>query len=1014
MNFNRVNNIAGWTVCAIATTVYLLTIEPTTSFWDVGEFIASSYKLEIPHPPGAPLFVMLGRLFIILFGDSPHTAAIAVNSMSAIMSGLTILFLFWTISFFARKLIAPTKEQLTATEIFSIVSASTIGALAYTFSDSFWFSAVEGEVYATSSLLTALVFWAIFKWERRASQPGADRWLIFIFFTMGLSIGVHLLNLLTIPALVMVYYFKKYKPTIKGSIVAFLIGCTVTGFVQKFIIQYSVDAASWFDIQFVNGLGTPFFTGFAFFFILVAVALVAALRYAQQKRKHLLQVSIWGTVFMLIGYSTYLTTMIRSNADPAIDMFNVDNPISLKGYLSREQYGDWPLLTGPDFTEAAPYKIEGDEYVMGKKNYEVAGKRMSQDWAHAPGAHFFPRMWDNGNERQQRQCYQRFSGLEEGETPGMADNMRYFVNYQAGWMYMRYFMWNFAGRQNDIQGLGNPRDSNWISGVKYVDNMLVGNQDSMPESASTANKAHNRLFMLPLALGILGMIYQYKRNKKDFAVNLLLFFFTGMAIVLYLNQSGFQPRERDYAYSGSFYAFAVWIGIGVLFVQQLLTRAMRARYAAYSAALICVLGVPLWMAIQEWDDHDRSHKTLALDMAKNILESCPENAMLFTAEDNDTYALWYAQEVENIRPDVRVMVSTLAATEWYMNQLRYKVNESAPFNLIFTPEQVMGDRRQVIYYSKMPGYNDNQFYDLRSTIQQVMASDKPEFTAMSDEGLEYNLCPIRKFSVPVNKEALLRSGVVTPQDKLVTELHLDLSAKNYFDRGDLVMLSLVATTDWKRPICFTSPTTVDQLGLDKYLRQEGMIYRLVPIYSENTTTDAERGYDQVMHKFVYGSAGKPGVYYDEDNRRRLNVLRLVHAQIALALVDAGQKEKARQVLDRFDKNVDVKNMPYGFTSSRGNSNALAAQFLEACYRSGHTALAKKVMASLKRDVQQQLAYYASLGDPSLTDEQMATQAYQALQNKGGNLSGDQSYFAIDILTSYQLLLRITELEKNLS
>ncbi len=668
--FRRINRLTGWVIGLIACTVFIMTMEPTGSFWDCGEFVSSCYKLQIPHPPGAPLFVLMGRFFIILFGDNPHTAARGVNFMSAIGSGLSILFLFWSITHFARKIVqkGDTRTDPNSNQLFTIMAAGVVGALAYTFCDSFWYSAVEGEVYATSAFFTALVFWAILKWEQQADQPGADRWIIFIFYMMGLSIGVHLLNLLTIPAIFLVYYFKRYKPTTWGTILAFVIGCTLTGIVQKFVIQYTIKGATTFDIFFVNNLHTPFFIGFGTFFLLLAAALVIGIRWAVRKKYYYLKIGLWSAAFMLLGYSTYFTTMIRSNADPAVDMYNVDNPINLEGYLSRDQYGDWPILYGPDFTDPPPTVEAGDLYVKGDRKYEIAGKQYAEDWSNTPSSHLFPRMYNSRNDRNDIDTYKRFSGMEEGDQPTMADNIKYFLRYQTGWMYLRYFMWNFAGKQNDLQGFGNPRDSNWISGIPVVDNALYGDQSKMPDSIHKNNKSYNRMFLLPVFLGLLGFFVQYRRQRRDLLVTGLLFFFTGIAIVIYLNQSGLQPRERDYAFAGSFYVFAIWIGLGVIGVQQRLERVFSSRstlrpgFAAYAAAAICLLAVPVLMASQEWDDHDRSKKTLARDLAIDYLESCPPNAILFSFEDNDTYPLWYAQEVEGVRPDVRVMVNTLTGS----------------------------------------------------------------------------------------------------------------------------------------------------------------------------------------------------------------------------------------------------------------------------------------------------------------------------------------------------------------
>ena len=1022
MNFNRVNNVVGWIVGLMACTVFVMTMEPTGSFWDCGEFVSSCYKLQIPHPPGAPLFILLGRVFIILFGDSPHTAARGVNFMSAIGSGLSILFLFWSITHFARKIVQKGNTQTDPDkhQTFMIMSAGVVGALAYTFCDSFWYSAVEGEVYATSAFFTALVFWAILKWEQNADKPGADKWIIFIFYMMGLAIGVHLLNLLTIPAIVMVYYLKRYKPTTWGTIIAFVIGCAITGIVQKFVIQYTIKGAGEFDIFFVNSLHLPFFSGFGTFFVLLTALIVVGIRWAVRKKYYYLKLGLWSASFMLLGYSTYFTTMIRSNADPAVDMYNVDNPVSLEGYLGRDQYGDWPIVYGPDFTDQPPNIEAGDLYVKGPHEYEVAGKVNAQDWNNTPSAHIFPRMWNSSNERQEVNTYKKFSGMQEGDNPTMADNIKYFFNYQTNWMFMRYFLWSYAGKQNDLEGFGNVRDGNWISGIPFIDNFRLGDQSKMPDSIHTNNKSYNRLFLLPLLLGLFGLVFQLMRGRNDFWVVMLLFFFTGEAIVIYLNQAGLQPRERDYAFAGSCYAFAIWIGLGVIWVKEMFEKyAFKGKeaMAGYAAAGLCFLAVPVLMGDQEWDDHDRSKKTLARDLAKDYLESCPPNAMLFSFGDNDTYPLWYAQEVEGIRPDVRVIVNTLLGTDWYMNQLRYKVNQSAPFDVIFTPEQIMGDRRNVAYFNdKLPGFDPAKYYDLHDILQQVVASDDPKYTVQADNGSVINVVPTHKFSVPVDANAARASGIVHPGDSVVSELHLDLPAdKRYLLKNDLALLAIVATTKWQRPVCFTSPQELNELGLTKYVRLRGLSYQLVPVENPNPRSadavDNDVAYKTVMDQFAYGGAGTPGVYFDEENRRHLNTIKFAHAQIAESLVAAGKKDSARKVLDHFDQNVLQSTFPYGMTSNQSNlHDYFSFRFLEACYTSEDWALAKKVDASLKKDLEQQMRYYKSLGDIA-QDEQLAVNAQMLLQGKGGNLSDRQAEFAQDILSSYQMLMQLTDWEK---
>jgi hypothetical protein len=1011
MNYNRINNLTGWVVCAIACTVYLMTMEASASFWDCGEFIAACYKLQIPHPPGAPLFVLIGRFFIILFGNDPKTAAIAVNSMSAFASGFTILFLFWSITHFARKMVQRNNEWMTPQQIFTIMSCGVVGALAYTFSDSFWYSAVEGEVYALSSFFTALVFWAILKWERQAELPGSDRWLIFIFYMIGLSIGVHLLNLLTIPAIIMVYYFKRYKPTVWGGIFAFVIGCAITGIVQKFVIQSTIQAAGSLDVYFVNELNMPFYSGMAFFFLLIAGTIIWAMRYATKKKYRLMKLSLWSITFLLLGYSTYLTTMIRSNANPAVDMFNVDNPVSLAGYLGRQQYNDWPILYGPDFTDKPAYVDNGTAYTKFANRYEEAGKVMKLDWSNTPSSHLFPRMWDSGDDRQQQQCYQRFTGVDPGESPTLKDNIGYFTRYQAGWMYLRYFMWNFAGKQNDLQGFGNVRDSNWVSGISFLDNALYGNQQPLPYTVHEGNQSYNKLYLLPLALGLTGLLFQYRRKRKDFVVNLLLFFFTGLAIVVYLNQSGFQPRERDYAYVGSFYAFAIWIGLGVMAIKELLQRTMKLPVANYAAAGLCMLAVPVLMANQEWDDHDRSNKTLARDIAKDYLESCPKNAILFSAEDNDTYMLWYLQNVEGIRRDVRVVVNTIFASDWYIDQLRYKINDSDPLDVIFTPQQIRGSNRDVVYFDKANDFDSSKSYDLYSVLKNVTASDDPRYVRQTQDGDVLHILPVCRFSIPVDLNAVRNNGTVEKADRVEDQLVIDISSKRYLIKNDLAMLSVIAANNWKRPICFTNQSTAADIGLGKYARQDGMTWRLVPV--QNSAVNNDVAYENVMEKFAYGrvSAGKP-VYFDEENRRRMNYIRLAHAQIAISLAQAGRKQEARNVLEHIDQHVSEKDFPYGMTTNRGNQHdAIASQFLQACYLSEDFTLAKKVTASLKKDLQEQVRYYQSLGEGQMNDDQMVNTAYSVLQGKGGEMPPRQISFAYDIVSSWQLLTQLNEWEK---
>lgn len=1097
MNFKKTNVITGWIVGLFACMVYILTSEAGGSYWDCGEFVSSCFKVQIPHPPGAPLFVLMGRVFIVLFGDNPMTAAKAVNVMNALLSGFSILFLFWTITHFARKIIVRDKiNLLTNAQTWAIMGAGIVGALAYTFTDSFWYSAVEGEVYAGSSFFTAIVFWAILKWESVADEAGSDKWIVFIFFLIGLSIGVHLLCLLCIPAIVMMIYFRKkatfdyarirkafiwimiaagvlgfiasligaqadadssrgipadntvavlillgaaiaigllyliegykkgQKEVFGGIYIFFVFGLIILGIVQIGLIQYSIKAAGKFDIFFVNDLGLPFFSGFAFFFLLMAVVLWRLIKYSLRKGLYYLQLGLWCIAFTLIGYSTYLTTMIRSSANPSIDMYNVDNPISLVGYLGRDQYGDFPLLYGQKFT-ASPisYTETSTRYQKGDKKYVAEGKNGHYVFA-KDDKMVFPRMWDMSNDQGHRDYYAYFMGIgktADGEyerAPNFLDNLKFFISYQNYYMYIRYFMWNFSGRQDDLQGqfTGNVRDGNWISGINVIDNAMYGDQSMLPDSLKN-NKAHNRLFLLPFILGLIGMFYHFKRDGKDALVNFLLFFFTGFAIVLYLNQPGFQPRERDYAYVGSFYAFAVWIGLAVLYfielaskwnkklLQDILTGGGVVAFIMMFAILIAGYGggagltvgigffallavvaagvpyilkflknkksitigailismlVPVWMGAQEWDDHDRSRKQLARDMARDYLESCAPNAILFSFGDNDTYPLWYAQEVEGIRTDVRVINTSLLGIDWYINQLRYKVNNSDSIDVIWGREQIEGNNRDYVLYQPKPQFPENRYYDLYDMMKNYVGSDDPD-KGVNRNGENISTFPVTKVSVPVDVNLVRSNGTVNAGDSVVSDMRFELAGKNLLMKNELAMLNIIAANKWQRPIYFTMP--YGELGFGKYLRRDGLSYRLVPVdMPEGLRVNTDWMYNLVMNpdKWRSGNANLPGVYFDEENRRHLNDIRKADVELAFDLIFKNKPDSARKVLDRTDKMMLEENFPYGMTSRSNDHNRISMAFLEACYRSDNHALAEKVLTSVKKDLQQQARYYDAL------------------------------------------------------
>ncbi len=968
MNFKKTNNITGWIVAIIACIVFISTREATASLWDCGEFISSAFKLQVPHPPGAPFFLILARLFIILTGAGPHTAASSVNLLSAVSSGMTILFLFWTITHFAKRLMVKTGEAISSEKTIAIIGAGVVGALAFTFTDSFWFSAVEGEVYALSAFFTAIIFWAALKWEEQAAEPHADRWIVFIAFMIGLSIGVHLLSILTIPAIVMLYYFKRYKATKSKTFWIFILSCIITFIVQVILIQYTVKAAGAFDIFFVNGLGLPFNSGAYFFLILLAVLIIIGLKISHKKSRYFLHLSLLCFAFILIGYSMYFTTLIRANAQPAINMNNVDNPQALVNYLDRSQYGTHPLLYGQYFTAQPTGYNEGAnvyqrEDSLGK--YVVVGHKMSAEYA-PEDKHPFPRIWDTGSNRNQAQFYRNWLGLGPKEAPTGLDNLDWFFSYQLNWMYWRYFMWNFSGRQNDTQGFGNVRDGNWITGIPFIDEIRLGDLSKMPESLKN-NKAHNTLFALPFILGLIGLFFQYNRDKKNWLIVLLLFFFTGVAIVFYLNQGSPQPRERDYAFVGSFYAFAIWIGLGVLGVYNALKKKIPGKLSAVASGLVCLLLVPVIMGFQEWDDHDRSTKTLARDSAIDYLQSCKPNAILFTEGDNDTYPLWYAQEVEGIRTDVRVVNMSLLGVDWYIDNLRYKINDAAPLPISWSPDKYQGEKRNYIPYVE-PGQKlpDNQYYNL-DQLMAFMGSDKANYK-VSNGNSQLNYFPTHNMFIEVNKQKAIANQLVPTADtgRIVSKLTFKMPKKVLY-KNDLLLLNIIAANNWNRPIYFTSKRTLSDLGLGQYMEQDGLSYRLVPVKSQAQQSLLDPGnvnldfmYENLMTKFKFGGAQTPGTYFDQPNRRSLSNIRGAYAKLGIALAQAGKKDSALKVLKYGDEHILKSDFPFGLTSERNIHNIGSMRVAFAYYLAGDVEKGNEVANLIIEDCKQQAAYYRSL------------------------------------------------------
>lgn len=915
--YSKVNNIAGWVIFLIASFVFISTVEPTASFWDCGEFIATAFKLQVGHPPGAPLFLMLARIFMLVKGSDVTQVALMVNILSALLSAFTILFLFWTITALAKKIVLRDKEYTSGTLI-AIMGSGIVGALAFTFSDSFWFSAVEGEVYSSSSFFTAIVFWAILKWESVADEKHSYRWIILIAYLMGLSIGVHLLNLLTIPALAFVYYFKKYKPSTQGIILTFVVSIIILAAIQVGVIPGIIQLAAMFDLLFVNSFGLPFNSGVVFYALLLVGATVWGLYYTIKKNKPLLNTILLCFSVIVIGYSSYAQIIIRSLANTPMDENNPENVFTFLSYLNREQYGDRPLLKGQYYT--AKY-IDNKEGAMtyaklpGKDTYVETGRKQIPVYDPAEST-YFPRMYSN--QANHVKAYQSWAGVKEGKKPTFAQNLKFFFSYQVGFMYLRYFAWNFIGRQNDIQGEGNITEGNWMSGIKFIDKAHLGPQEKLPKSM-TSNKAMNHFYFLPLILGIIGFFFHFKSDNNDAWIVTLLFFFTGLAIVIYLNGTPYQPRERDYAYAGSYYAFAIWIGLGVLALYEFFKDKIPSTKAVAITVTLVGLSVPYVMAKEGWDDHDRSHRYTARDFAYDYLNSCAKNAILFTNGDNDTFPLWYAQEVEGIRTDVRVVNLSLLNTDWYIDQLKRKAYESEPVPFSLTPDKyVQGVRDYVPFYDR----GLKEAVNLKELIDFI-GSDDPQAKVRTQGGAEMNYFPAKKFRIPVDTAAVVENGTVPKElaKNVVSAIEWSVD-KNYLMKADILILDLLAHNNWKRPIYFAITVGNDSyMNLEEYFQLEGLAYRLVPVKSRSG--DGQTGrvksdimYDNLMNKFLWGGMANPKVYLDENNLRMTMNFRNNFARLAEQLMNEGKRDSAVAVLDKCIKVMPDNTVPYNIFSLR--------------------------------------------------------------------------------------------------
>lgn len=966
MNYKKLNIIVGWITFAIAFVTYLLTLEPTASFWDCGEFITTAFKLEVGHPPGAPLFMLIGRFFT-LFGG-PQNAAFLMNVLSAMASAFTILFLFWTITHLTKRLFDEAENPATGSLI-AILGSGLVGALAYTFSDTFWFSAVEAEVYGTSSLFTALVFWAILKWENIADEPYANRWLILICYLAGLSVGVHLLNLLAIPAIVFIYYYKRYTVSNKGIFYALLVSGVILGVILYGIIPGIVWVATIFERIFVNGIGLPLHSGFFIYLVLVIAAISYGIYFTYKKRMVLANTAILAVTVIIIGYSTYAIIPIRSNANPPMDQNSPDNVFDMLAFLNREQYGDRPLLKGQFYDSPLD---ANEQYVHDKTEYRVKdGKYVVSNERQKPNydpnfTMFFTRMWSKTDPRhvEAYKEWGRIKGVKKtyrspnGENqvivmPTFAENMRFFINYQVNFMYIRYFMWNFAGRQNDIQGHGNAIHGNWISGIKFIDEARLGNQDNLPSKFAN-NPGRNRYYFLPLILGILGIVFQNKsgrQGKRDLWVVTLLFILTGLAIVIYLNQSPFQPRERDYAYAGSFYAFSIWIGMGVAALYKWSKKLMPDKIAAISVTLISLMAVPVLMAAENWDDHNRAKRTSAADFGKNYLHSVEPQGVIFTNGDNDTYPLWYNQEVEGFGTDKRVCNLSYFQTDWYVRQMQRKAYESEPLPISFKYEEYVQGTNDVVYIVEDPRLKGKSI-ELGKALDFVKDTDPRTKITRADNA---SYLPVRNLFMVVDKQAVIENGVVKPEmySQIVDTMFIEISG-GYIAKDQLMLLDMLYHNNWKRPMYYAiSVGTEKYLSLDKYFRLEGLSYRIVPILSNGDSfqkgiVETEIMYNNVMNKFKWGNVKEPGVYVDENNRRMLTNLRNNFQRLAEALLDEGRHDDAVRVLDKCMEEIPVGKVPYDY---------FALQIAQVYLKAGEIEKAKTMVREMSKEFTDELNYY---------------------------------------------------------
>lgn len=1048
--YKLVNNVLGWLTFFVAAFVYCSTIEPTASFWDCPEFITTGYKLEVGHPPGAPFFMLTANLFS-QFASDPSQVARMVNTMSALLSATTILFLFWSITHLARKLILKDWSEMTLGKLIAIQASGLVGALIYTFSDTFWFSAVEGEVYAYSSAFTAIVFWLILKWEDHADEPHSDRWLVLIAYMTGLSIGVHLLNLLCLPAIVLVYCYRRFPHIeLKGSLLALVGSFVLVAAVLYGVVPGIITVAGWFELLFVNTLGCPFNTGEIIYIVLlvaiviwaiyesyvdksfkrqnisfvlsvgmlgipfrgmtwgagllglvILVALYFGLNYRKKIGKDLVPVvtarfkntALFCMLMLMIGYSSYAVIVIRSTANPPMDQNSPEDVFTLGSYLSRDQYGDKPLLYGQAYTSQVAYDVDGNMCVPKHKEGAAIWQRKEKASKGEKDSYFvvshknkiiyaqnmlFPRMHSSAHAG----AYENWMGGIEGnqvpydrcgepvmvKMPTQMENIRFFLSYQCNFMYWRYFMWNFAGRQNDIQGNGEPEHGNWITGISFIDDWMLGDQSKMPAELK-ANKGHNVFYCLPLLLGLIGLFWQAWRGQRgirQFWVVFFLFFMTGLAIVLYLNQTPQQPRERDYAYAGSFYAYAIWCGLGVLAIYDMLKKKLKGNDVAVAGVVgVACLLVPIQMASQTWDDHDRSGRYTCRDFGQNYLMTLQDkgNPIIFTNGDNDTFPLWYNQETEGVRTDARVCNLSYLQTDWYIDQMKRPAYDSPSVPITWPRIDFCSGTNDYIevrpamkqqlldFYREYPKEARAAFGDEPFEVKNIM-----KYWVRSKDN-DTHVIPTDTLYITIDKEAVRRSGMMMASDTIPDRMVISLAGKRAIYKNDMMMLEMLAQCNWERPLYVA--TTV---GSDNYMNlgdnfvQEGLAYRITPFNTKAPGAknfDTEKVYNNVMNRFKWGGLDKPGLYIDETVMRMCYTHRHLLAQLAMQLIAEGQNAKAEKVLRKAEKVLPEYNVPYTFMSG-------AADMARAYALIGKKADAARILNKVWADAKSYADYYLQL------------------------------------------------------